>query len=257
MTEAEWRTADDWNRMMQFIGRWARERQWRLFAAACCRRIWHLIRDEQSRRAVEVSERYVDRAASSKELRVAVRDAREAAEELYRAAYPEDIFDTRRNRPSWYAPKRELLAALYAAGAALYASGGVAENVSLGLLPRGDDPGDLSGPIEVPSCAVKAASAANRWSEADRKAEDDAICELLRDLVNPFQTRALDRAWRTADAVAIARAIYDDRAFDRMPILGDALEEAGCGDARILEHCRAPRVHVRGCWVVDAVLGRV
>ncbi len=54
----------------------------------------------------------------------------------------------------------------------------------------------------------------------------------------------------------IARGIYDDRAFDRMPILADALEEAGCTDIEILNHCRQPGEHFRGCWVVDLLLGK-
>jgi hypothetical protein len=54
----------------------------------------------------------------------------------------------------------------------------------------------------------------------------------------------------------LAQAIYDDRAFDRLPILADALEEAGCDTADILAHCRGPGPHVRGCWVVDLILGK-
>ena len=56
--------------------------------------------------------------------------------------------------------------------------------------------------------------------------------------------------------VQIAQAIYDDRAFDRMPILADALEDAGCMDQTILNHCRQSGEHVRGCWVVDLLLGK-
>ena len=56
--------------------------------------------------------------------------------------------------------------------------------------------------------------------------------------------------------VQLAQAIYDDRAFDRIPILADALEEAGCTEAAILGHCRQPGEHVRGCWVVDLLLGK-
>jgi hypothetical protein len=55
---------------------------------------------------------------------------------------------------------------------------------------------------------------------------------------------------------ALAKAIYGERAFDRLPILADALEEAGCTNAELLGHCRQPGVHVRGCWVVDLVLGK-
>ena len=53
-----------------------------------------------------------------------------------------------------------------------------------------------------------------------------------------------------------AQAIYDDRALERLPVLADALEEAGCTDAAILEHCRGPGPHVRGCWVIDLLLGK-
>jgi hypothetical protein len=66
-----------------------------------------------------------------------------------------------------------------------------------------------------------------------------------------------DPAWLTSTVIALARGIYDDRAFDRMPILADALEDAGCDNADILAHCRdADATHVRGCWVVDLILGK-
>ena len=64
------------------------------------------------------------------------------------------------------------------------------------------------------------------------------------------------RAWLTATVRSIAAAIDRDRAFDRLPILADALEEAGCTNADVLLHCRQPGEHVRGCWVVDLVLGK-
>ncbi len=82
------------------------------------------------------------------------------------------------------------------------------------------------------------------------------IANRLRDIFqNPRQPEPFDPTWRTSEAVALARAIHDDRAFDRMPILGDALEEAGCPRAVILDHCRHASNHARGCWVVDSVLG--
>jgi hypothetical protein len=62
-------------------------------------------------------------------------------------------------------------------------------------------------------------------------------------------------AWRTSDVLALARGIHRDRAFDRLPILADALQDAGCGDATVLDHCRRPGGHVRGCWVVDLAMG--
>ncbi len=80
---------------------------------------------------------------------------------------------------------------------------------------------------------------------------------LLRDIVgNPFRPVAFAPAWRTSDVVALVRGIYDDRAFDRMPILADALQDAGCDNDDVLTHCRADAVHARGCWVVDCILGK-
>jgi hypothetical protein len=82
-------------------------------------------------------------------------------------------------------------------------------------------------------------------------------CELIRDVfANPFRAVALDSGWRTPKVTALAQAIYDERSFDRLPVLADALEEAGCHDADILNHCRRPGPHARGCWVVDLILGR-
>ena len=63
-------------------------------------------------------------------------------------------------------------------------------------------------------------------------------------------------AWNGGTIHHLAQAIYDERAFDRLPILADALEDAGCTDAAILDHCRQPGEHVRGCWVVDLLLGK-
>ena len=73
---------------------------------------------------------------------------------------------------------------------------------------------------------------------------------------NPFRPVAFDPRWRTADVLGLARGIYEDRAFDRLPLLADALMDAGCAEEQILAHCRSDGPHVRGCWVVDLVLGK-
>lgn len=81
--------------------------------------------------------------------------------------------------------------------------------------------------------------------------------EILRELIgNPFRPATVDPAWLTSAVVPLAEGIYADCSFDRLPILGDALEEAGCDNADILAHCRTPGPHVRGCWVVDLILGK-
>ena len=90
--------------------------------------------------------------------------------------------------------------------------------------------------------------------------DDGAFCVLLRDVFgNPFRPEVLQRHWRTANAgaaVHLARAIYDEGTFDRLPFLADALEDAGCDSAALLDHCRGLAPHVRGCWVVDQLLGK-
>lgn len=73
---------------------------------------------------------------------------------------------------------------------------------------------------------------------------------------NPFRPLTLDPRWRTQTVVALAAGIYEQRAFDRMPILADALEEAGCDNAEVLNHCRGDDPHVRGSWVVDLILAK-
>ena len=80
---------------------------------------------------------------------------------------------------------------------------------------------------------------------------------LLRDIFgNPFRPVALEPAWLTSTVLALASGIYEERAFDRLPILADALMDAGCDHADILDHCRGDGPHVRGCWVVDLILGK-
>jgi hypothetical protein len=80
---------------------------------------------------------------------------------------------------------------------------------------------------------------------------------IFRDIFgNPFRPVTINPAWRTSNVTALAQSIYADRAFNRMPILADALEDAGCDNADILNHCRQPGEHVRGCWVVDLLLGK-
>jgi Imm-5 like putative immunity protein len=80
---------------------------------------------------------------------------------------------------------------------------------------------------------------------------------LLRDIFgNPFRPVAFDPAWRTPTAVALAQRMYDERDFAALPVLADALQDAGCEHPDVLEHCRGGGEHVRGCWVVDLVLGK-
>jgi hypothetical protein len=81
--------------------------------------------------------------------------------------------------------------------------------------------------------------------------------DLVREVIgNPFRPIAFDPRWRTSDVTQLAQAIYDERAFDRMPILADALMDAGCAADDLIGHCRWSGPHVRGCWVVDLILDK-
>ncbi len=81
--------------------------------------------------------------------------------------------------------------------------------------------------------------------------------QVIRNAVEDFNGGPmLNSSWQTTTSIAIAEYISDDRAFDRLPILADALQDAGCEDADILDHCRGNGPHVRSCWVVDLLLGK-
>jgi hypothetical protein len=101
------------------------------------------------------------------------------------------------------------------------------------------------------------------WSSVDGELQWESPChaalaKLAHDIFgNPFRPITLDPDWITSSGTELAWQMYDTRDFSLMPILADALQDAGCDDAAILDHCRDPnRVHVRGCWLVDLLLGR-
>jgi hypothetical protein len=107
------------------------------------------------------------------------------------------------------------------------------------------------------------------WAAGGAEETSRAVAEtgaklggLLRCLAGPLPFRPLppvNPAWLARDggtAARLARAVYDERAFDRLPILADALEEAGCAEAELLGHLRGPGPHARGCWAVDLLLGQ-
>jgi hypothetical protein len=99
-----------------------------------------------------------------------------------------------------------------------------------------------------------------RTEERALRAERQAQCDLLRDIFGfPGRAVSLRAAWLKAHdgrVIKLARSIYDERRFQDLPVLADALEEAGCTNEALLSHCRTPGEHVRGCWVVDALLAK-
>ena len=219
MTEAEWLECEEPRRMLAFLHRQASYRKFRLFACACCRRRWHLMTSEQSRRAVEVAERYADDLADPEELEEVFQAAAEEAEDLDNAA----------TAAAYAAVWDDEQAAEEAADYAAYTVDDASENA----VPSGS----RWGPAGVAECAAQS--------------------EFIRCVFgNPFRAVAFDPAWRTTNVAELAQAIYDERAFDRLPILADALLDAGCDSEAILAHLRGPGPHVRGCWVVDLILGK-
>jgi hypothetical protein len=115
---------------------------------------------------------------------------------------------------------------------------------------------DAENVVAIITCGIKRTAKRQERATEERAAQ----CRLLRDIFgNPFQPVTIDSLWLGRNdqmVVKVANANYNDRAFDRLPILADALEEAGCNNADILTHLREPGAHVRGCWVVDLLTGR-
>jgi hypothetical protein len=105
--------------------------------------------------------------------------------------------------------------------------------------------------------AVRAAAESARRALPPGDAAAAAQASLLRELFgNPFREVKVDRGWRTDTVLSLAGQVYESCDFSLMPILADALQDAGCDNADVLDHCRSDGSHVRGCWVVDLVLGK-
>jgi hypothetical protein len=108
--------------------------------------------------------------------------------------------------------------------------------------------------VTMPDARQSAVETCREPGISDRQAE---LAHALRCIAgNPFRSVAFSPEWRTDTAVALAQQMYESRDFNAMPILADALQDAGCDSEDILSHCRDEGLHVRGCWVIDAVLGK-
>jgi hypothetical protein len=257
MTEAEWLVCTNPFPMLEFFQGRASERKMRLFACACCRQVWHLLADERSRCAVEAAERFAEGEATPEELHAAAVTAWCALSGTnslapWSVAY---LTDGRLSpaRLAW------ITAWCTAAGDASFIERANARHASyVGYdiaLAESEGHGDAVIPWDdhVTRCKSLVDGEATL-----RGLKSQAI--LLRDIFgNTFCAAALDERWLTWNGGVtpkLAEAIYEERAFDRLPVLADALEDAGCAEPAILEHCRSGGEHVRGCWVVDLVLGK-
>jgi hypothetical protein len=214
--------------MLECLGDRPTERRYVLFGAGCGRRVWHLLHDRRSRRAVDMAERYADGRARA--------GALDAADE----------------------------AALDAAGLVRgpgEAAVGKAAHGAAWLLERYTT---TAKEVAQESAAFFASAAAEAGGEAARTAEEAAQADVLRCVFgNPFRSLAIEPAWRRPDVLRLAVAAYEERSLPsghldnaRLSVLADALEDAGAAGP-LIEHLRSPGAHVRGCHALDAVLGRV
>jgi hypothetical protein len=231
MTEPDWNTCTDPEAMLAFLGANSllSERKARLFAVACCRRMWPVLTDERGRRAVEVAERYADRVASQADVAGAARGAWDAGLD---------------SDPNTNDDMRSLACLHAGATDARRAARETAFYASRAAVGRGE--------VDDPSGDELVGQAA-----------------LLRDLFGPLPFRpvaipASVLAWNAGRVVKLATTIYDERALpggtldnDRLAVLADALEEAGLVDQDVVRHLRQQGgVHVRSCWCVDLLLRR-
>jgi hypothetical protein len=255
MTEQEWRACTDPKAMLEFLRGKASDRKLRLFACACCRRIWHLIDDQRCRQAVEAAERYAEGRVSREELKAAADVAGAPVTRAYDAT-GEGVSADARYHASYVASfaYSAALSATWNFGPSDAPHGAYREALTVG--------GAYAAAVQAAAKAALAVAnlvhASTGVDGATAEAQEEARqCGTLRDLFGiPFRPVGVDPAWLTPAVVELAQAIYDDRAFDRLPELADALEEAGCLDADILAHCRQAGEHVRGCWAVDLILGK-
>ena len=223
MTETEWLTCFDPKSMIEFLGRKSSERKLRLFAYHCCRRVWDRREPGSSHAAVLASERAADGLVSRRELKQ-IEDDIGAMGAYSAAARALDVTRAAvHQQPINAADGASVCAADYFALTAMEAVG--------------EEPGR------------RQAFAVARQLEYIMQAA------LLRELFgNPFRSIAIDQTWLTHEVLDLARKANDQP--NHLFPLAEALKRAGCDSAEMLDHCRQIGGHVKGCWVVDLLLGQ-
>ena len=231
LNESKWFTCKEPMPMLVFLRDKASERKLRLFAVACCRRIWNLIPDKPGHQAVEQAERYADGVVSRQQLA-----------KVRRTCSPRSYI----NRPLFERDN---------AWCAMIAVLGSVSNSVMEL--------EVSAMASAMAYAgfslIDAPDRSTTYPQRQKlRAEEHRYqASLLREIFgNPFRAVTFGPAGLTPAIKSLGDAIYVERAFERMPVLGDALEEAGWNSVEVLAHCREPGEHVRGCWLVDALLGK-
>jgi hypothetical protein len=230
MNEIDWLTGTEPGTMLDYLEGKVSDRKLRLFACACARRYWSLLRWPRSRTAIEVAERFAESQASAAELE----EARQGGD-LSAANAPHY------ERFAYFA------AAATTAEAAIEAARNAREN----------------GRLMAVSEAVEAVTPLEDFQEIVREAsatEGRAQCDLLREVVGnlyrPTHVKRLWLDWGNGAVSVMARLIYDGCQYEDLPYLADALLDAGCDDENLLRHLRTPGAHVRGCWALDCLLAK-
>ncbi len=221
MDEYEWLSCTRPRPMLEHLGRDASERKLRLFAVACCRRIWDTFVYKSSRTAVEVCERFADGLATLKQLRNAHSTASRARDRAL-CRFPEQS-------PAF----RPCFAAAEAARMISYGS---YFRSTVGALARRT--ADASGTPD------------------EERSQADCLREIFGNPFRPVTIDAAIRAWRGGLIVSWGNRMYDAQDYSDLPVMADALEEAGCTSEDLLAHCRGRGPHLRGCWALDLILGK-
>jgi hypothetical protein len=209
----------------------AGERRMRLFGCACCRRIERLIEDKRFLHGVEAVEQLADGRRQRNELESVFA----AVEQVYQeTCVPWN--------PSSYS---------FAAAAIRTLVEWQPEETEYGTIA----PENRTVNMASVAVGLEDRLPPARMNNLAESQEHQAQCHLLRDIFgNPFRPVTLNPSWLTSTVVSLATGIYDEKAFDRMPILADALQDARCDNEDILNHCRQDGEHVKGCFVVDLIL---
>jgi hypothetical protein len=280
MNQAGWMACGDPRPTLGFLRDKATARKQRLFACACCRRFWGVLTGPRSREAVEIGERYADGLADDQALRQAEKAAAEvvwranvAVKELTTANQAARVAQRANMRAGAKGRVRETKATREAMARAAEVAQQALRRVER-LAVRVKEEQTMREAARAAACAARGTEydgwgPGGIWVEQTRSAAEVAgeptlerkrQSELLRDFFgNPFRVVPFDSSrlrWRDGAVRKLAAAIYDARRFADLPVLADALEEAGCADAALLAHRRGPGEHVKGCWVVDLLLGK-
>ena len=265
MTDEEWERCIDYRHILREAEPRLSPRKKRLLAVALARHGGHLLKDEGALQALDVVERALDRRAAAGELtaaRAAVRTANRNADRAYSEGWAD--FNAAVEAAGRFGDAIQIVnsarapatAALREARSAFHLIAAAQAAVRLVVAAVRKQAGVL---VEQLSTVIACESrASHRVLDAgELRARLGAIvCPLVREVVGPVRRVPRPPAARSVAVGQIARAISDGKTFDELPILADALEEAGCTDAAILGHLRGPGPHMRGCWALDLILAK-